>query len=117
MKSKYFLFAVNFFLFALIVLTLLWEWRIAPIRDGGSWLMIKALPLTLFVSGCLKGKMRTMQKLSLFVPFYMAEGIMRMTDLSKISRTCALFEMIFSIALFMSVLFFIRLQRKKVQAA
>ncbi|MBQ9725863.1 MAG: DUF2069 domain-containing protein [Neisseriaceae bacterium] len=54
MKSKYFLILLNIFLFALIALTLLWEWQIAPIRQGGSWLMLKAVPLSLFVSGCLK---------------------------------------------------------------
>ena len=107
-KSQYWLFGVIFFLFALIILTLLWEWQIAPIRSGGSWLMLKAVPLTLFVSGSLKGSIRTLQKLSLLVPFYMAEGIMRLTDLSSLSKYCAIGEVILSVALFVCVLGFIR---------
>ncbi|MBR0128273.1 MAG: DUF2069 domain-containing protein [Neisseriaceae bacterium] len=106
-----------FFLFALMILILLWEWKIAPLRSGGSWLMAKALPLSLFVSGCLKGRIRTMQKLSLLIPFYMAEAIMRLTDLSHISKICAAFELIFSISLFISVLLFIRTRRSEIQAA
>ena len=31
MKSKYFLWCVIFFLFALMILILLWEWKIAPL--------------------------------------------------------------------------------------
>ena len=112
-KSQYWLFGVIFFLFALIILTLLWEWQIAPIRSGGSWLMLKAVPLTLFVSGSLKGSVRTLQKLSLLVPFYMAEGIMRFTDLSSLSKYCAIGEVILSVALFVCVLGFIRQKRKE----
>ena len=40
----------------LIVLSLLWERWLAPIRPGGSWLMLKAVPLLLPVPGLMKGK-------------------------------------------------------------
>lgn len=115
MKSKYFLILLNIFLLALIALTLLWEWQITPIRQGGSWLMLKALPLSLFVSGCLKGHKRTMQKLSLLVPFYMAEGIMRLNDLSLISRYCAVAEIVLSVALFASTMAFFYLRKKEIR--
>lgn len=113
MKSQYWLFGVVFFLFALIILTLLWEWKIAPIRTGGSWLMLKAVPLTLFISGSLKGSIRTLQKLSLLVPFYMAEGIMRLTDLSYVSQVCAASEVFLSVVLFACVLVYVRQKRKR----
>ena len=32
---------------ALFVLLVAWEWFVAPIRPGGSWLVLKALPLLL----------------------------------------------------------------------
>ena len=31
---------------ALLVLTVLWEWLLAPLRPGGSWLILKAVPPT-----------------------------------------------------------------------
>ena len=79
--------------------------------------MLKAVPLSLFVSGSLKGSKRTLQKLSLLVPFYMAEGIMRLSDLSLISRYCATAEIVLSVVLFLCVLAFIYIRRKEIQAA
>lgn len=64
-------------LVALAVLTLLWEWQLAPLRPGGSWLAAKALPLLLLLPGALRGSRRTLQWLALLLPFYLAEGIVR----------------------------------------
>lgn len=103
---------VIMFLIMLIIMILLWELKIAPLRSGGSWLSIKALPLCLFISGSLKGNIRTFQWLSLLIPFYMAEGIMRLTDINIASRVCATMEIILSLALFISCLCYIRIRRK-----
>ena len=64
-------------LVALAVLTLLWEWRLAPLRPGGSWLVLKALPLVLLMPAALRGTRRALQWLALLLPFYLAEGIVR----------------------------------------
>lgn len=101
------------FLLILITMILLWELKIAPLRSGGSWLSIKALPLCLFISGSLKGNLRIFQWLSLLIPFYMAEGIMRLTDISTASRICATIEVLLSIAVFISCLCYVRIYRKK----
>ena len=47
----------------------------------------------------------------------MAEGIMRLNDLSLISIYCAAAEIVLSVALFASVLAFIYIRRKEIQAA
>lgn len=98
-------------LILLIILILLWELKIAPLRDGGSWLAVKSLPLCLPLSGCLKGRIRTFQYLSLFIPFYMAEAIMRLSDKNVYSKYCASGELILSIMIFIACLLFVRFKR------
>lgn len=64
-------------LIALVLFCLLWELLLAPLRPGGSWLALKALPLALLVPSALRGRRRALQWLSLLLPFYVAEGIVR----------------------------------------
>ena len=64
-------------LLALVLLCLLWELVLAPLRPGGSWLALKALPLAALAPGALRGARRALQWLSLLLPFYVAEGIVR----------------------------------------
>lgn len=64
-------------LVALTLLCLLWELLLAPIRPGGSWLALKALPLAVLVPSALRGTRRALQWLSLVLPFYVAEGVVR----------------------------------------
>jgi uncharacterized membrane protein len=64
-------------LVALAVVSLLWEWLLAPLRPGGSWLILKALPLLVLLPAALRGTRRALQWLSLLLPFYLAEGIVR----------------------------------------
>jgi uncharacterized membrane protein len=46
---------------ALILLELLWELWLAPLRPGGSWLALKALPLALLWPGLARGAKRPRQ--------------------------------------------------------
>ncbi len=62
---------------ALMLLELLWELWLAPLRPGGSWLALKALPLALLWPSFARGERRTAQWLTLLLPFYLAEAIMR----------------------------------------
>jgi uncharacterized membrane protein len=64
-------------LIALVLVCLLWELLLAPLRPGGSWLALKALPLAVLVPSALRGTRRALQWLSLLLPFYIAEGIVR----------------------------------------
>jgi uncharacterized membrane protein len=62
---------------ALILVELLWETVLAPVRPGGSWLALKALPLALVWPGIARGHVRSRQIASLLLPFYFAEAIAR----------------------------------------
>jgi len=64
-------------LVALILLCLAWELWLAPLRPGGSYLALKALPLIIPLVGIFEGKRHTYQWTSMFVLAYFAEGVMR----------------------------------------
>ena len=73
-------FASRAALIGLVTLTLicfLWETLLAPLRPGGSWLALKALPLALLIPAAVRGTRKALQWLSLLLPFYLAEGIVR----------------------------------------
>ncbi|CAB3715563.1 DUF2069 domain-containing protein [Trinickia soli] len=70
-----------FALVALIVLAVAWERWLAPLRPGGSALVLKALPLVCALPGVWRRKLYTLQWASMLVLLYLAEGIVRgMTD-------------------------------------
>ena len=64
-------------LVALALIGLLWELWLAPLRPGGSWLALKIVPLALLIPGAFAGRRRTLQQLTLLLPFHVAEGIVR----------------------------------------
>ena len=61
----------------LAILIALWELTLAPLRPGGSWLVLKGLPLLLVLPGVARGTRRARQWLALMLPWYCAEGIVR----------------------------------------
>jgi uncharacterized membrane protein len=66
---------------ALTLLCIAWEWRLAPLRPGGSLLVLKAVPLAIALPGVLRRRLYTLQWASMLVLLYFAEGIVRgMTD-------------------------------------
>lgn len=96
-------------LVALIALCLAWELWLAPLRPGGSWLAIKALPLTLPLAGLLKNRMYTYRWLSLLVWLYAAEGAVRMTsDTNALSALLAGIELLLCVVLFVACTWHIR---------
>ena len=64
-------------LVALILLCLAWELWLAPLRPGGSYLALKAAPLTIPLLGIVLGKRYTYQWSSMFVLAYFTEGVVR----------------------------------------
>lgn len=92
-------------LIALIVLCVLWEVWLAPLRPGGSWLMLKVVPLLAALFGVLRGKRYTYQWLSMLVLLYFTEGVMRTWD-EGLSGTLAFIEAILSVALFSVILLY-----------
>jgi uncharacterized membrane protein len=62
---------------ALALLELFCELWLAPLRPGGSWLALKALPLVPLWFGVVQGHMRVAQWTLLLLPLYVAEGVVR----------------------------------------
>ena len=62
---------------ALALLEALWELWLAPLKPGGSWLALKALPLALLWPGLAGGALKARQWLALLLPLYFGEAIVR----------------------------------------
>ena len=95
-------------LFSLIVFCLLWEAKLAPVRPGGSWLMLKVIPLLFAVPGILKGRRYTCQWLPMLLLVYLLEGMVRIADAPPV-KWMALTEIVLSALLFLVVLMYARL--------
>ncbi|MDR5833599.1 DUF2069 domain-containing protein [Caballeronia sp. LZ034LL] len=68
-------------LLALIVLALLWELWLAPVRPGAWALALKAVPLACALPGVARKSLYTLQWAAMLVLLYLAEGVVRgMTD-------------------------------------
>ncbi len=97
-------------LVGLIVLGVAWELWLAPIRPGGSWLVLKVLPLCLPLAGLLKRRMYTYRWLSLLVWLYFTEGVVRGWSEQPPGRYLALIEVALCLALFVACAFHVRLR-------
>ena len=64
----------------LIALCVAWELWLAPVRPGGSWLVLKVIPLLLPLRGVLKSDNYTMQWSTLLIWLYFTEGAVRATS-------------------------------------
>jgi uncharacterized membrane protein len=100
--------AASALLVALIVLCIAWEGWLAPLRPGGSWLVLKALPLMVAFPGVLTGRRYTSQWLSMLVLLYLTEGVVRAGD-AGLAGTLAVIEALLAALLFASVVFHARL--------
>ncbi len=92
----------------LIVLCLSWETLLAPLRPGGSWLMLKALPLLLPLFGILRGRRYTYQWSSMLILAYFAEGAVRAWSDNGLSQRLALVELALTVIFFVAVIAFVR---------
>lgn len=96
-------------LFALIVLCVTWETVVAPVRPGGSWLLLKALPLAFPLRGILRGNLYTYQWASMLSLLYLMEGAVRaMSDPAPLSVLMAWGEIVLSATIFLSAIFYVR---------
>ncbi|MBU3601431.1 DUF2069 domain-containing protein [Polynucleobacter sp. AM-25C3] len=64
----------------LFILCVSWEWFISPLRPGGSWLILKGVPLLFAIPGLWKGKVYTMQWASMLILLYITEGLVRILE-------------------------------------
>ena len=87
-------------LIGLILLGLLWELWLAPIRPGGSLLVLKVLPLCIPLAGLLKNRMFTYRWVSLFVWLYFIEGVVRAWGDKAPGNYLAMIEVVLCVILF-----------------
>ncbi len=111
MKSAALAWVATVSLVALVFLCLSWELWLAPLRPGGSWLMLKALPLLAPLFGVLGGRRYTYQWASQLVLAYFAEGLVRGLTESGISARLAGAEVLLSLVFFVSAIAYIRATR------
>ena len=95
-------------LVALIFLCVAWELFLAPVRPGGSWLALKAVPLMVPLFGVLHGRRYTFQWTTLLIWLYFAEGIVRAYSDSGLSARLAAAEIVLVLAYFASAVAFVR---------
>ncbi|CAL61381.1 DUF2069 domain-containing protein [Herminiimonas sp. NPDC097707] len=103
-------------LIALIVLCIAWEWLLAPVRPGGSWLVLKVIPLLIPLRGILKRDLYTMQWSSMLILLYFAEGIVRGMSDSGLSATLGWIEVALVLGFFICVIAYLRPYKKAAKA-
>ncbi len=96
-------------LIGLIVLGLVWELWLAPIRPGGSLLALKVLPLVVPLAGLLKNRMYTYRWVSLMIWLYFIEGVVRAwSDRNGVGQVLALIEVALCLSLFVACAWHVR---------
>jgi uncharacterized membrane protein len=93
---------------ALIVLCIAWETVLAPLRPGGSWLVLKVIPLLIPLRGILKRDIYTLQWSSMLILLYFAEGVVRATTDRGLSAALGSIEVVLVCIFFFCTLMFLR---------
>jgi uncharacterized membrane protein len=96
-------------LIALIALSVAWELWLAPLHPGGSWLVLKVLPLLLPLFGILHGRVYTYRWSTLLIWLYFTEGTVRAWSDRGASATLALLEVVLSLVFFIAAAWYARM--------
>lgn len=105
-------------LLALLVLCVAWETVLAPVRPGGSWLFLKALPLAFALRGVARGSLYTMQWASMLSLLYLMEGVVRaMSDPPGPSVALAGIEIVLSLIFFLTAILYVRPAKRAAKLA
>jgi len=98
-------------LVALVFLCVAWELFIAPVKPGGSWLVLKALPLLAPLFGVLRGRRYTFKWSTLLIWAYAAEGATRMYTDTGMAAGLAFVELALSLAYFGAAVAYLKTTR------
>lgn len=104
-------------LLALILLCIAWEWFLAPLRPGGSWLVLKFLPLLLPLRGVLKRDRYTMQWSSMLILLFFTEGIVRGTSDRGLSAWLGWIEVALTLVFFTATILYLRPFKRRARTA
>ena len=92
----------------LILLCLAWELWLAPLRPGGSWIALKALPLLAPLMGVLHGRIYTYQWSLLLILAYFIEGVVRAWSDTGLSALLAQLEIGLAAVFFAAAIAYVR---------
>ena len=98
-------------LIALVFLGIAWELWLAPLRPGGSWLVVKVLPLLAPLRGILHGRPYTYRWSALLIWAWFAEGATRMLTDRGTGAVLAALEVALSLAFFAAAVAYLRASR------
>lgn len=104
-------------LIALIFLCLAWELWLAPLRPGGSGLVLKTLPLLLPLMGVLKGRRYTYQWAPMLVLAYFTEGVVRAWSDTGLSAWLAGGEIVLAVVFFFAAIYYAKFSAPSRQSA
>lgn len=101
-------------LVSLICLGTAWELFLAPLRPGGSWMVLKIIPLLLPLLGIIKRDIYTLQWSSMLILLYFGEGLVRATsDRDPLSAMLGWAEVALAAVFFFCSLFYLRPYKKE----
>jgi uncharacterized membrane protein len=92
----------------LVLLGVAWELWLAPLRPGGSWLVLKVVPLLFPLRGLLHGRRYTFKWSSLLVWAYVVEGSLRAFSDPGPSARLAFLEFALAAAFFAAAIAYLR---------
>jgi uncharacterized membrane protein len=99
---------------AMVILGILWEIWLAPLRPGGTLLALKVIPLALAIPALLRASRYAFQWWSMLLMIYLTEGLVRATSDKGLSAQLAWIEVALSAVAFAAILLYTR--RPKVKA-
>lgn len=79
-----------------------------PLRPGGSWLWLKAVPLLLGLRGVVQRNVYTLQWVAMLLLLYLAEGSLYLMTGNTRSALLGGLEMGLAIACFLSMILYLR---------
>lgn len=98
-------------LYTLLLLCLVWELWLAPLRPGGSWLVLKVLPLLWIAPGITRGRIYTYRASTMLILAYFTEGVVRAWSDNGLSLPFAVAEIVLSVVFFVAAIAWVRASR------
>lgn len=97
---------------SLTILGVAWELWLAPLRPGGSMLVLKVLPLLAGLPGIVRGRIRAYQWWSMGILLYLCEGVVRLMSDTGTSASLAWIQTGIVVIAFCAILAYVRAARQ-----
>lgn len=111
MSARHYHLITSASLIALISLSVAWELWLAPQRPGGSWLVIKVIPLLMTLPGIVRARIYTYRVMTLLIIAYFDEGVVRAWSDKGLSAQLALIEIALTSTIFASAIACVRVKK------